>query len=82
MLLSRGCVEDDINSCLELATFQAAKGERDAALRELNRWMEKSAGPHVGKLRKRIGEGFQPKRLGDIFQIPIDGSSYFLDKAP
>jgi TPR repeat protein len=76
-LLRKGCLRRDINSCLELATLQAGRGQVRLAMDTLEEWCKKSAGPHPCELRDLVAGGFRPKRLSDIFQEPIDGSEYF-----
>lgn len=83
-LLEKGCLFHDIDSCLEKAGVHAAKGEADRALRILDSYCEK-AGPDANvyscNLARSLRNGFRPKRLGEIFKEPLDGSRNAIQEA-
>jgi hypothetical protein len=76
-LLEKGCLSEDLDSCLEKAGAYAAKGDSSSALRILDSYCEK-AGPNANvyscNLARGLRKGFRPGRLNEIFKEPLDGS--------
>lgn len=76
-LLEKGCLFDDIDSCLEKAGAYAAQGESDRSLGILDSYCEK-AGPNANvyscNLARSLRKGFRPRHLREIFKEPLDGS--------
>lgn len=86
-LLRRGCTgdHDDINSCIELASAMAYQGRVEQAKLTLARQCQRQKGSVVSqscRLLRRIEAGTLPRRLSDVFMLPLDGSEYSFDPKP
>lgn len=75
-LLRKGCTDENINSCIELAGLLAHFGETQEAMGILRRECDESAGPHPCKVLRRLEAGHAPHKLNEIYQQPVDDSPY------
>lgn len=81
----------EVNSCIELAGVVAARGRSVEAVGVMQGQCAMQRGatglfpaalaaqlvtPHACRLLDALKSGRQPRRLSEIFQLPIDGSQY------